>query len=334
MSKADRWSAQAGLVPGDGRSEYCIEVSDLSKHYGSIRAIDGVSFKVRYGKVFGFLGPNGAGKTTTIKVLTTLVRPSAGAVRIFGQDIVKHSKEIKKRIGVVLQEPSFEANLTVEKALNLYGMMWGVPREKRAERVASLQRKFDLEGFKNMKNDELSIGQRRRVQVAREFMHDMDLIFLDEPTVGLDPAARRTMLDYIKRLVQEGLTVFFTTHIMEEAEYLCDEIAIINKGKIIAIDTPVGLKQKYSGVKAIEIRLKDIRDESILKFIEPVVTGESKIESAADGLIRISSREAQDMLVKTIKVLAENGVQIESASVTPPSLEQVFLEIVNGHKKD
>jgi ABC-2 type transport system ATP-binding protein len=196
----------------------CIHVSDLRKSYGQVHAVDGISFDVEYGKVFGFLGPNGAGKTTTIRVLTTLVHPTSGIVKIFGKDIVKHSREIKKRMGVVLQEPSFEANLKVDRALELYGLMWGMPGEKRRDKARELLEKFDLVSFRNMKNDELSIGQRRRVQVAREFMHDMDLLFLDEPTMGLDPAARRTLLDYVKKHVQGGLTVFFTTHIMEEAE--------------------------------------------------------------------------------------------------------------------
>ena len=161
-------------------------------------------------------------------------------------------------MGVVLQEPSFEANLTVDRALELYGLMWHMPGEKRRDRARELMEKFDLVSFSNMKNDELSIGQRRRaLPVAREFIHNMDLMFLDEPTVGLDPAPRRTLLDYVKKYVQSGLTVFFTTHIMEEAEYLCDEIAIINKGKITATDTPDGLKQRYGGVKTVEIKLKD-----------------------------------------------------------------------------
>jgi ABC-2 type transport system ATP-binding protein len=233
--------------------DVCIQVSNLRKSYGTLSAVDGISFDVDYGRVFGFLGPNGAGKTTTIRVLTTLVPPSSGTVKIFGKEIIRHSKEIKKRVGVVLQEPSFEANLTVERALELYGLMWSVPGEKRRDRIRELVDKFDLESFKNVKNDELSIGQRRRVQVAREFMHDMDLIFLDEPTVGLDPAARRLLLNYVRKHVQQGLTAFFTTHIMEEAEYLCDEIAIINSGKIIATDTPAGLKQKCGGVKVVEI---------------------------------------------------------------------------------
>ncbi len=307
--------------------EPCIHVSDLRKSYGQVHAVDGVSFDVKYGEVFGFLGPNGAGKTTTMRVLTTLVHPTSGVVQIFGKDIVKHQREIKKRIGVVLQEPSFEANLTVERALELYGLMWGVPAEKRRDRSRELLEKFDLESFKNMKNDELSIGQRRRVQVAREFMHDMDLLFLDEPTVGLDPAARRTLLDYVKKHVQGGLTVFFTTHIMEEAEYLCDEIAIINHGKIIATDTPAGLKQKYGGVKAVEIKLKDSGAQSVMPVIMQIADG-SLVETPEADTIRISSAEAQEMLVKIIELLSKNSIQIESVSVNPPTLEEVFLSVI------
>lgn len=309
--------------------ELCVHVSGLRKSYGQVHAVDGISFDIEYGKVFGFLGPNGAGKTTTIRVLTTLVHPTSGIVKIFGKDIVKHSREIKKRMGVVLQEPSFEANVTVDRALELYGLMWRMPGEKRRDRARELMEKFDLVSFSNMKNDELSIGQRRRVQVAREFMHDMDLMFLDEPTVGLDPAARRTLLDYVKKYVQSGLTVFFTTHIMEEAEYLCDEIAIINKGKITATDTPDGLKQRYGGVKTVEIKLKESTTQSVMHIIRQIADG-SVIEMPAQDTIRIGSAEAQEMLVKIIEYLSKNGVQIESISINPPTLEEVFLTVIGG----
>ena len=312
--------------------ELCVHVSGLRKSYGQVHAVDGISFDIEYGKVFGFLGPNGAGKTTTIRVLTTLVHPTSGIVKIFGKDIVKHSREIKKRMGVVLQEPRFEANLTVDRALELYGLMWRMPGEKRRDRARELMEKFDLVSFSNMKNDELSIGQRRRVQVAREFMHDMDLLFLDEPTVGLDPAARRTLLDYVKKYVQSGLTVFFTTHIMEEAEYLCDEIAIINKGKITATDTPDGLKQRYGGVKTVEIKLKDSTTQSVMHIIRQIADG-SVIETPAQDTIRIGSVEAQEMLVKIIEYLSKNGVQIESISINPPTLEEVFLTVIGGGGK-
>jgi ABC-2 type transport system ATP-binding protein len=230
----------------------------------------------------------------------------------------------------VLQEPSFEANLRVDRALELYGLMWGMPGEKRRDRARELLEKFELVPFKNTKNDELSIGQRRRVQVAREFMHDMDLMFLDEPTVGLDPTARRTLLDYVKKHVQGGLTVFFTTHIMEEAEYLCDEIAIINKGKIIATDTPAGLKQKYGGVKAVEIKLKDLTEaQSVMQLIGQIADG-SVIEMTAQDTIRISSAEAQEMLVKIIESLSKNAVQVDSVSMNPPTLEEVFLTVIGN----
>ena len=161
-------------------------------------------------------------------------------------------------------------------------------------------------------------------------MHDMDLMFLDEPTVGLDPAARRTLLDYVKKYVQSGLTVFFTTHIMEEAEYLCDEIAIINKGKITATDTPDGLKQRYGGVKTVEIKLKDSTTQSVMHIIRQIAGGGSVIETPAQDTIRIGSAEAQDMLVKIIEYLSKNGVQIESISINPPTLEEVFLSVIGS----
>ena len=172
------------------QNEYCISVYDLKKQYSrnSGYVLDNITFNVKNGTVFGFLGPNGAGKTTTLKILTTALNPSSGSVYIFGKDLFKNQLEIKKRIGVVTQNPSYEANLTTERALDLYGMLWGLRDKKtRKRKVNEVLRTFDLESIRNSKNDELSIGQRRRVQVAREFMHEMDLLFLDEPTVGLDP---------------------------------------------------------------------------------------------------------------------------------------------------
>jgi ABC-2 type transport system ATP-binding protein len=318
----------------ENEKEYCISVFDLHQTYGSFYAIDGISFNVEYGKVFGFLGPNGAGKTTTIKILTTLIQPSSGTVRIFDKDILKHSIEVRNRIGVVMQQPSFEANLTVERALDLYGFMWKLPARKRKEKVMELLNAFDLESLRNVKNDELSIGQRRRVQVAREFIHDMDLLFLDEPTVGLDPSARRTLLDYIKRQVKDGLTVFFTTHIIEEAEYLCDQVAIIDNGKIIAFDTPAGLKRKYGGVKTIEIKLKKVSAQSVLYLVDSVVGEKSYIETTESDTLRISSIDAQEIMIKALESLSKNGIQIENIAINSPSLEDVFLTIVKNREEE
>jgi ABC-2 type transport system ATP-binding protein len=321
------------------QNEDCISVTNLKKQYvkDSAYTLDGISFNVKYGTVFGFLGPNGAGKTTTLKIITALLSPSSGGVYIFGKDLDKYQLEIKRRIGVVSQNPSFEANLTVERALDLYGMLWGLhDRKLRREKVNKILETFDLESIRNAKNDELSIGQRRRVQVAREFMHDMDLLFLDEPTVGLDPSARRQLLDYIKTHVRSGLTVFFTTHIMEEAEYLCDEIAIIDKGKIIAFDTPTGLIQKCGGgSKTIEIIFKDILNKSFFDLLKSTISKNNSDNNSiiSDGkhTVTISVTNTEQVISEILQHVSKYGLQIENITINPPSLEEVFLSIVKNH---
>src|SRR5215211_1062429 len=230
--------------------DYCISVKNLVKSYNTSHVkrnvIDDISFDIDYGTVFGFLGSNGAGKTTTIKILTGILEPTSGSIKILDKDIKKNNfKEIKRRIGVITQNPSFESNLTVERSMELYGFLWGMTGNKNKDKVRELLDIFELTSVKDVRNEDLSIGQRRRVQIAREFLHEMDLLFLDEPTVGLDPRARRNLLNYIKKQVKKGLTVFFTTHIMEEVDYLCDQICILDKGKIIEFNTPQLLKQKY-----------------------------------------------------------------------------------------
>ncbi len=322
------------------QNEYCISVSNLKKRYGKniAYAVNDITFNVEYGTVFGFLGPNGAGKTTTLRILTTLLRPSYGSIYIFGKDLMKNQLEIKKRIGVVSQNPSFETNLTVERALDLYGMLWGLNKKIRKEKINEILNTFDLESLRNVKNDELSIGQRRRVQVAREFIHEMDLLFLDEPTVGLDPSARRLLLDYIKNQVKMGLTVFFTTHIMEEAEYLCDKIAIIDRGKITAFDTPTGLKQKYGKrAKTIELTFKDVLSKFFIQLLNTTISkkqdsgnSNSYINLNGTYTVTITVNNAEEIISDVLKIVYENGLEIESISINRPSLEEVFLSIVNN----
>jgi len=304
----------------------CIETKLLSKSYGAINAVDGIDLSVNYGKIFGFLGPNGAGKTTTIKLLTTLIPPTAGSMKILGIDAIYSPLEVRKKIGVVLQQPSYEPTLSVEKSLEKYGMMWNVERKIRQDRVEELLSAFDLEEIRNIKNDELSIGQRRRVQVAREFMHDMNLLFLDEPTVGLDPSARRGLLDFIKHKAKDGLTVFFTTHLLNEAEYICDEVAIINKGKIIAIDTPEELKNKFGREKTIKIHLDTIR-----KDLSDLLIGikDHELDFNSGTNITIRSNDSEEVLLKILQILTANNIVIEDLSAIPTSLEEIFLSVVN-----
>ena len=304
----------------------CIEAKSLFRSYGNVTAVDGIDLSVESGKIFGFLGPNGAGKTTTMKLLTTLIPPSSGTITILGIDASRHPLDVRKKIGVVLQQPSYEPTLTVEKSLEKYGMMWDIDIKTRRDRVEELLTAFDLQDIRKKKNDDISIGQRRRVQVAREFMHDMDLLFLDEPTAGLDPSARRGLLDYIKAKVRDGLTIFFTTHILEEAEYLCDEIAIINRGKIIAVDTPDELKNKFGREKTIKIRIGQMQE------ISGILQGVGNYEVSHDEgtVITIHSADSEQILVKILQVLQSNNIQIEDLSVVPTSLEEIFLTVVKN----
>lgn len=304
----------------------CIETKSLLKSYGVVNAVDGIDLAVNYGKIFGFLGPNGAGKTTTIKLLTTLIPPTAGSMKILGIDAIDYPLEVRKKIGVVLQQPSYEPTLSVEKSLEKYGMMWNVERKIRLDRVEELLSAFDLVEIRNIKNDELSIGQRRRVQVAREFMHDMNLLFLDEPTVGLDPSARRGLLDFIKSKAKDGLTVFFTTHLLNEAEYICDEVAIINKGKIIAIDSPEELKNKFGREKTIKIHIDDIRKD-LSELLIGIKDHELDFNSGTN--ITIRSNDAEEVLLKILQILTANNIMIEDLSAIPTSLEEIFLSVVN-----
>lgn len=306
----------------------CIDVNHLSKSYGSIHAVNDVILSVKSGEIFGFLGPNGAGKSTTIKLLTTLIPPSSGILSILGIDAVANPLKVRHKIGVVLQQPSYEPTLSVEKSLDKYGMMWNVPKTERKKRMEQLLIDFDLVEIRKKRNEDLSIGQRRRVQVAREFMHDMELLFLDEPTVGLDPSARRKLLDYLKNKAKTGLTIFYTTHILTEAEYLCDKIAIINKGKILTVDSPDALKNTFGKEKTIKIHLleKQIKISSLLSGIS-----DFKINYENGTNIIIHSEQSELVLLKVLKILNDNAIEIEDLSAVPTNLEEIFLKIMRDN---
>ena len=303
----------------------CIEVKNLTKNYGNFKALDGINFSVKPGQVFGFLGPNGAGKSTTIKLLTTLIKPTTGSLQILGINAIQNPLEVRHKIGVVLQQPSYEPTLTVEKSLEKYGMMWNISSEERKRRMEKLLVDFELVEIRKKRNEDLSIGQRRRVQVAREFMHDMDLLFLDEPTVGLDPSARRKLLDFIKNKVSSGLTIFYTTHILSEVEYLCDEVAIIDKGKIITIDTPESLKKKFGKEKTIKIHLSE-KISSIKQLLDDINECEINFENGTN--IIIQSEKSELVLLKILKILNDENIEIEDLSAVPTNLEEIFLKMV------
>lgn len=297
----------------------------LSKSYGSLIAVDGIDLDVSSGHVFGFLGPNGAGKSTTIKLLTTLIPPTNGTIEILGINAIKNPLDVRKRIGVVLQQPSYEPSLSVEKSLEKYGMMWDIDSKTRTDRTEELLEVFDLGEIRKRKNEDLSIGQRRRVQVAREFMHEMDLLFLDEPTVGLDPSARRKLLDFLKKKAKKGLTIFYTTHVLTEAEYLCDKIAVIDKGKILAVDTPDELKNTFGQEKTIKIHLLG-KHQKLAELLSEIADCVVNFNAGTDILIQ--SNRSEIVLSQVLQILIENDIEVEDLSAVPTTLEEIFLKMV------
>ena len=222
-----------------------INVENLTKKFGDITAVDSVSFRVPAGEIFAFLGPNGAGKTTTIKMLTTLLFPTSGKIEIDGLDPMRHQNEVRRRFGIVFQDPSLDSNLSAWENMELHGALYRVPRKLRRERSEMLLTAFGLWDRKDEEVEKFSGGMRRRLEVARGLLHTPKIIFLDEPTLGLDPQTRNQLWSYVRDLNQkEGITVFLTTHYMEEADRVSARIAIIDHGKIVALGTSQELKEK------------------------------------------------------------------------------------------
>ena len=222
-----------------------IDVRDLVKNFGEIRAVDHVSFAVPEGQIFGFLGPNGAGKTTTIKMLTTVLTPTSGAIRVNGFDPQREQNKVRRSFGIVFQDPSLDSELTGWENMEIHGVLYGVPSPERKERMDSLLKFVELWDRRHDFVKAYSGGMKRRLEIARALLHKPRILFLDEPTIGLDPQTRNHIWSFIRSLSKEQqVTVFFTTHYMEEAERVADEVAIIDHGKIVAQDTPAALMQR------------------------------------------------------------------------------------------
>jgi ABC-2 type transport system ATP-binding protein len=308
-------------------------VSDgLSKYYGDVRAVDDVSFTVSRGEIFGFLGLNGAGKSTTIKMLSTLVAPTKGRARVLGYDVSKDGLEIRKRISVVQQQESYDRNLTVSASLKLYASLWGMDQHEALNKINFLLEKFGLKDSTTRRIRWLSYGMRRRLQVAREFLHDSDLLILDEPTVGMDVLARHTFLDYCRELAEKGKSIFYTTHIVSEAEYICDRVAVIHHGKMIAMNSPHELKKRYTDVKGVTILLRSSSDASVFfRALDSISKNLSKKEVVGDSSeIRLITPDPFRLLADLSNLLQSLNLEAESISVTSPSLEEVIVRLVGG----
>jgi ABC-2 type transport system ATP-binding protein len=305
-----------------------ISVEGLKHSYdGKNYALKGVDFDVKKGEVFGLLGKNGAGKSTLIKILTTLIRPTEGRVSVLGMDPAREGRAIRRRIGVVQQDESFDFT-TVQGNFDLYGMLWRVPKPERVRRREELIKKFGLEDVRKKRAFDLSGGQKRRVQVAREMMHDVDVLFLDEPTVGLDVIMRRELLDFVREDVKKGLTVVFTTHNLEEADYLCDRVAVIDSGKILVMDAVDSLKRRYIGKKTIEVTVDGSGAGAFYQTLEAALGGKGTVRQG-EGSALVLTDNPKEALAILLQAARDTGTQIEWLNVRKDTLEDVFLESVS-----
>src|ERR687885_178975 len=299
-----------------------ITIKSLSKVYVNRTAVDNLNLSIENNEVFGLLGPNGAGKTTIIHMLATLLKPTSGTATVNGYDIVNEPAKVRSSIGIVFQAPSSDDMLTGYENLQLHSMLYGVPRHTREQRIDEV---LTLVGLNERKHDQVktySGGMRRRLEIARGLLHKPKVMFLDEPTLGLDPASRETMWKYIQRLVaEEKMTVILTTHYMEEADMLCDRIAIIDKGKIVALDTPMGLKAALGGDI---IRIKTRHDIDKIRGLDFV----RKVEQN-DGFLILSVNDAKRDLPLLLR-----HVDVEAVDFAIPTLNDVFIHLTGRKMKE
>ena len=299
-----------------------VSVQGLSHSYGKLRAVDKISFDIKKGQIFSFLGPNGAGKTTTINLLITLMPIQEGKVIIAGFDVAKEKGEVRKSIGVVFQDQRLDRDLTVWETLDFHGRIYSIPKEIRRSRIDELLVLVELDDKRNELTKNLSGGMKRRLEIARGLMVKPKVLFLDEPTIGLDTQTRKRIWSYIKRVnKEEGVTVLLTTHYMDEADQNSDIICIIDKGKIIANGTPEKLKRS---LEQDCTQLQTDNDERAGQLIKDI-PGISQIRNTSDGLI-IQFEEKVQPITKLIDLLRNEDIQIISIALVKPTLDDVFIQ--------
>jgi ABC-2 type transport system ATP-binding protein len=302
-----------------------VSVNDLVKRYDEVEAVRGIELEVHSGEIFGFLGPNGAGKSTTINMLCTLVRPSGGSARVAGHDVVSERDEVRRNIGLVFQDTTLDGYLTAEQNLRLHAELYGVPRDAVAPRMRQVMEMVGLWERKNSLVNTFSGGMKRRLEIARGLLHSPRVLFLDEPTVGLDPQTRSSIWSYIRELKSsEDITIFLTTHYMDEAEY-CDRIAIIDQGKIIVLDTPEALKASV-GVDRVQIQTGD--DEAAIAALRERFEIEAVV---AEGAVTFGVPAGEQFVPR---LFAELGLTIRAVNVARPSLDDVFMSYTGTTIRD
>ncbi|MFI0450033.1 ATP-binding cassette domain-containing protein [Actinomadura sp. 6N118] len=305
--------------------EPAVAVDGLVKRFGELEAVRGIELQVAAGEIFGFLGPNGAGKSTTINMLCTLLRPTSGSARVAGHDVVSERDDVRRNIGLVFQDPTLDNYLTGEQNLRFHAELYGVPRALVADRMRQV---LEMVGLWDRRGDRVEIysgGMKRRLEIARGLLHSPRVLFLDEPTVGLDPQTRSSIWDYIRRLKDaEEITIFMTTHYMDEAEF-CDRIAIMDQGTIVALDTPEALK---AGVGKDRVQIHTDDDGAAIAALRDRFGLEAKV---AEGAVTFAVPSGEAFVPR---LFAELGMPIRSVSVSRPSLDDVFMSFTGNTIRD
>jgi ABC-2 type transport system ATP-binding protein len=304
-------AALTGAMPGAGPN-------------GDIVALEGLDLEIPAGEFFGLLGPNGAGKTTTISILTTRGELTSGQAVVAGADVVRESAAVRQRIGVVPQRPNPDRSLTARENLIFHAAYFGIPHAAAASRADSLLAAFGLADRGGAKVGELSGGQQQRLMIARALMHDPEVLFLDEPTVGLDPQTRLALWDVLRDLHARGHTIVLTTHYMEEADRLCERIAILDRGRLLALDTPAGLKARAPGGTLVEITLD--ADASAVTTAAAALPGVLKAE-AQRALLRVYAERPGEVLAGLVRECERAGRAVLNIHLAPPSLETLFISL-------
>jgi len=298
-----------------------IMVESLSKSYGSLKAVDSVSLGIAEGEVFGLLGPNGAGKTTMISMLVTMRKPSAGKATVNGFDVAAQPDAVRKSIGIVFQDPSLDDELTALENLDMHCAMFGVPNRDRKARIEEVVRLVGLESHLRSLVKTFSGGMKRRLEIARGLVHTPKILFLDEPTVGLDPQTRAGIWDYIKKLNKErNVTIILTTHYMDEADAVCGRVAIMDRGKIMALGTPSSLKNALGGDV---VSLECDGHEECTKRLNKINWVKHVVRH--DGFLDVRVERGEEKIPKLLRMAEQSGMSVKSVSLRKPSLDDVFL---------
>ncbi|MCU0632194.1 MAG: ATP-binding cassette domain-containing protein [Methanolinea sp.] len=311
-------------------TEPIIEVSNLAHRYGDFEAVRGISFSVERGEIFSFLGPNGAGKSTAINVLTTLLHLQRGSARVAGFDVATEPARVRESIGIVFQEVTLDRDMTCWEILEFHGSLYRMPHQQRRERIDELLDLVELEGKRDTLTKHLSGGMKRRLEIARGLMTRPKVLFLDEPTIGLDPQTRRRMWDYIKSVNEEGTTIFLTTHYMDEADHLSNRVSIIDHGLIIATGPAWELKNAL-GEDLIYLETSDDAAAGAALRGMPEVTG---VQEKTRGFIAHVSQDGSHLLPRIMEALQGHGIRIHTVNLKKPSMDDVFVHFTGRDLRD